>query len=161
MPQIDADAPVNGAPPPHPAEGPFCHDQTHTPLAGADDPVAGRLAGHGLDPAAGAAARRAAIAAGEQFTRDLLDAPYWVELAQAAQVRLPQWHVPATPANLERWLRSVGIPVAAFLSWAGYKRLSDAARLNPSWGLRPWAGLTLEQRTQMLDGEGNDDGAED
>ncbi|MGE5619067.1 MAG: hypothetical protein ACM3US_07390 [Sphingomonadaceae bacterium] len=68
----------------------------------------------------------------------------WVALAKQKGVRLPGPDVVATPAGLERRLHALGIPVAAFLAWAGERSLDEYIQRDPSWGLRACIGLALE-----------------
>jgi hypothetical protein len=62
---------------------------------------------------------------------------------------------------MRRWLAKLAIPMQAYLKWAGEPTLSDFARRNPEWGLRPWVGLLLEaQATGAFEAVGDEESAE-
>jgi len=86
------------------------------------------------------AARRAACT----LRRDFLDAGEWDCLAQAAGIRLPQWHQAPTPGAVERWLRRLGVSFASYREYSGDTTLATFSRLNPDWPLRAWVGMLLE-----------------
>lgn len=90
--------------------------------------------------------RAARIAAGAHFRRDFPDAPLWEELASARGIRLPQWHEPPTPGQMGKWLRKLGISWQDYKVLTGERKMTDFARNNPDWGLRPWVGLLLESQ---------------
>lgn len=94
-----------------------------------------------------AEARKDRVAArkSSSLRRDFLDALRWEDMARARGLRLPPWGEPATPAGMEKWLRKLGMPVSAYLSWTGEATLRDFAGNNPDWPLRAWAGLVLER----------------
>ena len=97
-------------------------------------------------------ARRANAA---RLRSDFMDDGYWVELAQAAGVKLPPYGVPCTAGRMSRWLARLGIPTEAYLLWNGADlsgrrqtgKLSDFIVRNPDWPLKAWVGLMLEVRT--------------
>lgn len=87
---------------------------------------------------ANAAARRASI-----LRRNFKDARNWQRLASARGLTLPPWGKPVTPGAMEHWLREVGVPIPAYLEWAGEQSLRDFAVNNPNWPLRAWVGTWL------------------
>jgi hypothetical protein len=104
---------------------------------------------------------QAAREAGAHYKRAFQDAGYWDELARGVGLRLPQWHQGPEPKLMRRWLEKLAIPTEAYLKWAGERSLSDFARRNPEWGLRPWVGLLLEARaTGAFDAVGDEESAE-
>lgn len=94
------------------------------------------------------AKRRATLAARatSPLRRNFLDAPHWSELAHAYGVRLPQWGTPATTGAMTRWLKRTGFSVAWYREWSGYQALQQWIDANPTWPLRAFAGLCLEER---------------
>ena len=82
--------------------------------------------------------------------RKFMDMGFWEQLAADANLRLPRGDAKYTTGAMERWLRRLGIPVAAYLVWDGSKSLREFVQRNPSWTYRAWAGLVLEHRGLIL-----------
>ena len=91
-------------------------------------------------------ARMARAQASAGLRRDFLDANEWDRLAKAAGVRLPMWAAPATRGSMARWLQKLGVSSDFYCRWSGYARLEQWTEANPTWPLRAFVGLLLEQR---------------
>jgi hypothetical protein len=76
----------------------------------------------------------------------------WLALAREAGLHLPVKATPLTTGGMEAWLRKLGLTVAQYCQWDASRTLKDFARLNPTWGLRSWAGLVLENRARIKGG---------
>lgn len=89
-------------------------------------------------------ALKAARDRGAYLRRDFLDSPEWDRLAKLRGIRLPQWHVPAKPGGLRKYLKLFGIPVTEYLEQQNEKNLAEFQKLNPDWPLRAFVGMLLE-----------------
>ena len=76
---------------------------------------------------------------------DFLDADHWAELAKALGLRLPLWRQPPTRGQMSKWLRKLGVSLTQYQEWSGDQTLEEFAKRNPSWPLRAWVGMLLEQ----------------
>ena len=110
---------------------------------------ANRLAAGSAESMAKARAASAAAKAARKVStlrKDFLDAPHWDDLARIYGVRLPPWGMPITVSAMRRWLRKVGLTSEWYREWSGEPKMDAFANRNPTWPLRAWAGLMLEER---------------
>jgi hypothetical protein len=77
--------------------------------------------------------------------RDFLDAEHWAELAREQGVRLPQWATRCTTGGMTRWLRKLGRSVEWYRADSGFRTLQEWIDANPTWPLRAFVGLVLEE----------------
>lgn len=75
------------------------------------------------------------------------------KLAQVVGVDLPRMGTPVEPKRMERWLRTIGVPVSDYLQWSGELNLSEFASRNPDWPFKAWAGLVLEHFAEQITGQ--------
>ena len=73
------------------------------------------------------------------------DEKYWIALAAARDIRLPNRNTPCTSRGMEHWLRRLGLTPSWLAEWSGYYRLGDWMAANPGWPLRAFVGLLMEE----------------
>ena len=76
-----------------------------------------------------------------------LDDSRWVELNRGNKSRLPGETAPCTEKEMRRWMRKLRFPMDRFRAWCGFADLVDWMKANPSWSLRAFVGLLLEEVT--------------
>lgn len=69
----------------------------------------------------------------------------WVEMATQRSIQLPQHATPCTTGGMEKWLRRFGLTLEWFQGYTGMTRLSEWPKRNPTWNLRGFVGLLLEE----------------
>ncbi len=78
-------------------------------------------------------------------TRMFADDAHWQELAKRQGLRLPQHGTPLSPGGMERWLRKLGFTGSKYADFSGNQSLRSFITANPSWNLRAFVGMMLEQ----------------
>ncbi len=78
-------------------------------------------------------------------TRVFADDQAWQELAKRRGLRLPQHGTPLTTGHMERWLRKLGFTGLKWAEFSGNQSLRSFITANPSWNLRAFVGMMLEQ----------------
>lgn len=73
------------------------------------------------------------------------DEKHWLELARQRNVKLPQHNTPCTPAAMIRWLHKLGLSLAWYQEYTGYKKLQQWIDASPAARLRWFVGLLLEE----------------
>jgi hypothetical protein len=74
-----------------------------------------------------------------------LDDENWVELARRAGVTLPRRGTACTPARMEKWMKKLGFNTTWYRNWSGFRNLQEHIDANPTWSLRAWVGMLLEE----------------
>ena len=59
-------------------------------------------------------------------------------------VRLCRRNAAIRPLAMKRILRQLGVSVTAYLRWTGEQSFADFIRMNPTWSLRAWQVLIIE-----------------
>lgn len=83
-------------------------------------------------------ARRAA--AKTRYRTDFSQSHRWEAAAAKIGARLPQWHEQPTPANIRKWCKRLGVPMADYYAWIGGTDLAEFSRYNPTFPLRYLVG---------------------
>lgn len=76
----------------------------------------------------------------ESFT----DHYHWAELARERGIRLPLWRMACTTGGMRRFLKKLGITVDEYLADNNERNLRVFGQKNPTWPLRAWVGIQLE-----------------
>lgn len=76
--------------------------------------------------------------------KSFADSNNWANLAREVGVRLPHWRMACTTGGMRRFLRKIGVDVKEYLEANHERNLSVFSTLNPTWPLRAWAGIQLE-----------------
>jgi len=58
--------------------------------------------------------------------------------------RLAQRRTPLTTGGMEKFLRQQGIPSPCYRAWVGGQSFKELIAMNPTWKLRRWQELVLE-----------------
>lgn len=68
----------------------------------------------------------------------------WQEMARARGIRLPLWRMPVTTGGMRRFLKKLNITVDEYLEENNERNLKVFPARNPTWPLRAWVGIQLE-----------------
>jgi hypothetical protein len=99
-------------------------------------------------------AKMALIAAGRAKYTVRADDGHWVQLAASRRWRLPEAWIAPTPHKLRRWAKRVlapensAVPAGSPRLW-GFKTWAATITANPSWSLRSFVGLMLEETADV------------
>ena len=63
--------------------------------------------------------------------------------------RLANRGTPPAPVKMERFLRALGITGTAYRRWAGNQSFGEFINMNPTWTLRAWQILILENAERL------------
>ncbi len=74
-----------------------------------------------------------------------LDDAYWVELAEARGIKLPNRTTAPTQGKVSPYLTKLDISRKQFADWCGYKNPAEWIERNKTWSLRALIGLLLEE----------------
>lgn len=91
----------------------------------------------------------------ELYRRKFLDDDHWVNLAKLAGVTLPMYYVRPSDAAVKSLLRRLHVSWDVYLEAFGWETTAEFEAYNPTFSMRPLAGLILElwdEKTRMLDG---------
>jgi hypothetical protein len=69
----------------------------------------------------------------------------WVTMAAARGVKLPIRSAKCTTAKMRSWWRKLGFSDAWFRDWTGFDAPKYWIEHNPTWNLRSFVGLLLEE----------------
>jgi len=69
---------------------------------------------------------------------------HWQDLAREKGIRLPLWRMACTTGGMRRFLKKLGVTVDEYLSANDERNLKVFAKKNPTWPLRAWVGIQLE-----------------
>jgi hypothetical protein len=73
------------------------------------------------------------------------DEGHWLDLARARNLFMPPFATPCTLRGMRRWMRKLGLNIEWFRMWTGFGQLEEWITSNPTYSLRAWAGLLLEE----------------
>lgn len=76
---------------------------------------------------------------------DFLDARYWDDLAKDLPYVMPRWNRSCTESDMEVWLHRFDLTKAKYKAMTGLSLRGFIDR-NPTWPLRAFVGLLLEDR---------------
>ncbi|MCY1436456.1 hypothetical protein D9M71_525820 [compost metagenome] len=83
--------------------------------------------------------------AGAHLRKEFLDEPRWREMASEIGFRLaPSYALPSDVKYIRRLLNKIGKDLTWFSEQTGFTKLSDFAKVNPTWPCYTYQGLLLE-----------------
>jgi len=108
-----------------------------------------------FSPESSAKAREQSDFQRELYKRNFLDDDHWVNLAREAGINLPMYYVRPSDAAVKSLLRRLRVSWDVYLEAFGWETAADFERYNPTYSMRPLAGLILElwdEQQRMVDG---------
>lgn len=108
-----------------------------------------------FSPESSAKAREQSDFQRELYKRKFLDDDHWVWLAKLAGVTLPMYYVRPSDAAVKSLLRRLRVSWDIYLEAFGWETTADFERYNPTYSMRPLAGLILElwdEQQRLIDG---------
>jgi len=108
-----------------------------------------------FSPESSAKAREQSDFQRELYKRNFLDDDHWVNLSREAGINLPMYYVRPSDAAVKSLLRRLRVSWDVYLEAFGWETAADFERYNPTYSMRPFAGLILElwdEQQRMVDG---------
>ena len=108
-----------------------------------------------FSPESSAKAREQSEFQRELYKRKFLDDDHWVNLARDANISLPMYYVRPSDAAVKSLLRRLRVSWDVYLEAFGWETTADFERYNPTYSMRPLAGLILElwdEQLRMIEG---------
>lgn len=100
-------------------------------------------------PETAAAARATIEMQQNRYNREFLEDDHWKELAREAGAHLPMYYARPSDTEIRRWLKKLDVTWTTYLEAYGWESAEQFEKLNPTFSMRPLAGLILELWNEM------------